>query len=145
MSDIDPNSFNDAPTAWDVSDVPDQMMLRDGAYDLEIISARYKKSEKTGRTYWSMRCRALGDDAEVKMADPCGFNIYEKMAADDQAKAFGFQRKVKAFLTACSLPPNFVPSEDGLKGLRFKGFVKQKPDQDGNPRAEVDRCYAPRP
>ena len=53
--------------------------------------------------------------------------------------------KVKAFLTACSLPPNFVPSEDGLKGLRFKGFVKQKPDQNGNPRAEVDRCYAPRP
>jgi len=117
----------------DVSQLPDLVQVEPSVYDLTVISARMKTSERTGRE--ALSC-SLSIDS-VPNSETIYHDCWLPMEGDEDRPRDTMLRSYKKFIEACGHPNLTDPVM--LIGAKLRAFVKieQVTDSDNNPTGQT--------
>jgi len=106
--------------------------LKDGKYEMEIQSAEWKTSERTGNTYLNVRL----ESTENPVTEDVYTILMHPDSADTEKKKIRYVSKYKDFCEAFDFDPETIDTDD-MAGGRGWAQIKTGKDQNGEPRNEV--------
>lgn len=114
-----------------------------GEYQLRVLAAEIKESEKTGGPFIQLRCEILDSPAGAATKDVTHVMMLPA-PADDAKKRNQRLFNVQNFLKACDKAPDQVENVEELIGDTFWAILTEEEDKEYGTSNRVRKVIAPK-
>jgi len=117
-----------------LKDIPEQVPVEPGEYDLRVTKAKKTQSARTGRNGILLVCDIAEEDNALNLMHTLWFGNDGDYTADDDDKSNLMWRMVKEFLRGVGLDEDGDLELEDFDGLEFSAYLEIEDglDEDGN-------------